>query len=188
MHIQPPSLQIRVVFVVFCGLFWGWACHKDRQPLMPEYPVSPPHEADYFRFWLNDSPLAVQAYRVRKADGASRMRLVANFPDSLRFSLFATPFLTGVQPIGSGNVAEVAVKYARTHCDFYQHTDTQILRFYDTNPTKAQSSVLEIIAIDSIERIVTARFWVHMLSVADLGAPALNQIVLRGEFRSKYQE
>jgi hypothetical protein len=188
MLIRPLSLQIRVVFGVFCGLFLGWACSKDRQPLMPEYPVSSPNEADYFRFWLNDSPLAVQAYRVRKANGASRMRLVANFPDSLRLSLFATPFLTGAQPIGSGNIAEEAVKYTRTHCDFYQQTDTQIPRFYDIDSTKVQESVLEIISIDTIQRIVSARFKVHMLSTADLGTPALNQIVLRGEFRSNYQE
>ncbi len=123
--------MLLICFICACG-------NEIRRSVAVNEPGQPT-EPEYFRFWLNGRMQTASAYRVRKANGASRMRLLADFPDSLRLSLFATPFLTGTQAIGSGNIQEESVKYARTHCDFYQQAGPKILRFYEVDTTKTSA-------------------------------------------------
>ncbi|NJL75693.1 MAG: hypothetical protein HC892_12380 [Saprospiraceae bacterium] len=143
---------------------------------------------EYFRVWINDDLQAPLYFKLRKANGASRMHLVADLPYFFQLSLFATPIFVGPQIIYSGNESDLSKKFKRTHFEFFQHENASIIRYYDIDSTQQLNNQLMIIAVDSLQRTVCAQFKVTLRKSYERVGNAPDSLSLRGEIKTRYYD
>jgi hypothetical protein len=139
-----------------------------------------------FEMWIDGIMQEFSLFRVRKANGESRMRLLADMPDFVRFSLFVTPFELGSQQIESGNVSNELLKFSRTHIELRQQINETQFYLFEVDTTFAFDNSIDIIEIDSIQRIVAGRFRCHMKNVVSVDFSVIENILIQGNFRSTY--
>jgi hypothetical protein len=138
--------------------------------------------------WIDSTIQQVKLYRVRKASGASRMRILVEMPDSVHFSLFLTPFEIGSHQLETGNISDEVVKFSRTHCDLQQEISNTQSFLYEVDTILGFRNSVEITQVDTIKRTVTGRFNCHMKKVSYVGKPSPEKIQLWGRINSTYRD
>lgn len=138
--------------------------------------------------WIDSSRQEIKLFRIRKANGASRMRLLAEMSDSMHFSLFLTPFELGSQPIETGNVSDEIFKFSRTHCELKQQVDESNFYLYEVDSALAFDNRVEITEIDTIQRTVSGNFQCQMKMVVFEGDPTGQPLKIRGAFDTSYRD
>lgn len=139
--------------------------------------------------WIDSNVQKARLFRVRKANGASRMRLLVDLPDSIRFTLFVTPFETGSYQIETGNIADDDdLKFSRTHSEFKQLINESHFFWYEVDTAQAYDNRVEITQIDTIQRTVAGQFRCHMTIDLYAGVPVPEKVVIWGHFYSTYRD
>lgn len=177
------------VCLLFCLI--GAGCAKEQEEHAFDISSESPIDKDvdeYLRVWINDDFQKPLYVRLRKANGASRMHLVADFPYSFQLSLFVTPIFVGSQSIYSGNESDLSKKFKRTHFEFFQHKNSSIVCYYDIDATQQLDNQLTINSFDSLQRTVCAQFKVTLRKSYELGGSAPDSLLLRGELKTRYYD
>lgn len=138
--------------------------------------------------WINSNRQDVQLFRLRKANGASRMRLLVEMADSLHFSLFLTPLVVGNHVIESGNVFEDMLKFSRTHCELKRNVDETHFYLYEVDTTLTTINRVEITEIDTVQSMVRGSFRCQMKMVNFEGEPNSQQLQINGVFNTSYRD
>jgi len=138
--------------------------------------------------WIDGSRQDIELFRIRKANGASRMRLLVEMEDSLHFSLFLTPFLEGNHLIETGNVSEDMLKFSRTHCELKQNVDETQFYLFEVDTTLATINRVVITEIDTVNSMVRGSFQCQMKMV-DFGVePNPPLLEIKGIFNTTYRD
>jgi len=175
--------------LLICLLAIGCTKDKENQISNMAKPFLVSSEVEeYLRIWINDSMQQPSYFRLRKANGASRMHLVADLPYLFRLSLFATPVFIGSQSINSGYETDLAKKFKHTHFEFFQHENLSIVRYYDIDSTQRLNNRLFITAIDSLQRTISAQFQVKLYKTYELTGDAPDSLLLKVALRTRYYD
>ncbi len=138
--------------------------------------------------WIDSSRQEVKLFRVRKANGASRMRLLVEMSDSIHFSLFLTPFEVGSHLIESGNFTDEMFKFSRTHCDLKQQVASSQFHLYEVNSAFGYDNHVLISQIDTIQRTVSGLFQCQMKMITFDGDPIHQPLKISGSFNTSYRD
>lgn len=167
------------------------SCHKERPALADGGPgpaVSPHVEPTGLEMRIDGSIQDIRLFRLRKANGASRMRLLVDLPDSAHFSLFVTHFAVGSHQIETGNVADDVLKFSRTHCEFEQQVDESQFYLYEVDTALAFDNRVEITQIDTVQRTVSGRFRCHLKKEIFISVPNPERMLVEGDFYAAYRD
>lgn len=111
--------------------------------------------------WIDSVRQNVKLLRLRKANGASRMRFLVELSDSLHLSLFVTPFETGSHPIHTSTAEDDDIKFSRTHLEFKKQINTNQFIYYETDTMSTKNHVI-ISHIDTMAQTVSGVFQCKM--------------------------
>lgn len=137
--------------------------------------------------WIDSVRQNVKLLRLRKANGASRMRFLVELSDSLHLSLFVTPFETGSHPIHTSAAEDDDTKFSRTHLEFKKQINTNLYSIYALDTMALNNQVL-ISRIDQINQTVTGHFICHLYKLNIANKLESTQVKIWGHFNSDYRD
>lgn len=136
--------------------------------------------------WIDGVRNNVKFMRLRKANGASRMRFLVELSNSAQFSLFVTPFDIGYNPIYSSIVENDEIKFSRTHLEFNKQINPNQHIYYDVD-TLSKINHVSISHIDTINQTVTGIFQCQMRSILPAKDSIYHNFQINGKFFTTYR-
>lgn len=144
-------------------------------------------ETQGIEIWIDSVRQDIKLLRLRKANGAGRMRFLVELADSVHLSLFVTPFDIGYYPIYSSIVEDDEIKFSRTHLELKKQINTHQYIYYETDTMSVKNNVI-ISHIDTLERTVSGVFQCQMKMFLPTSEPMKNQLQIRGKFHTTYRD
>jgi hypothetical protein len=144
-------------------------------------------EPQGIEIWIDSVRQDIKILRLRKANGAGRMRFLVELADSLHLSLFVTPFDIGYFPIHSSIVEDDEIKFSRTHLELKKQINAHQYIYYETDTMSVKNHVI-ISHIDTVEQTVSGIFQCQMKMLSPASEPIKNQLQIRGKFHTTYRD
>lgn len=145
-------------------------------------------ESTTFEVSIDGKKQEIKLFRVRKANGASRMRILVEMSDSTHFSLFLTPFTLGSQKIETGNVSEEIFKFSRTHCELKKYVNESQYYLFEVDSAFASENKVEITHLDTIQKTVEGWYKCNLKTVAAYPEVKNQKILINGVFFTTYRD
>ena len=180
--------SIRLFFLFLIAIFVS--CTDDQTDLLSKsidqtsITIAEPQGMDV---WIDSVRQNVKLLRLRKANGASRMRFLVELSDSLHLSLFVTPFETGTHPIHTSTVEDDDIKFSRTHLELKKGINNNLYYTYALDTMVLNNQVL-INQIDHINMTVTGYFICHLYKQNIATKQESAQFKIWGHFHSTFRD
>lgn len=139
------------------------------------------------QIWINNDQKNIKLIRLRKAEGASRARLLVELKDSSYLSMFITPFVNGNSLINSSIAESDDIKFSRTHLEFKKQISSNQYLFYDVDTLLNTNQVI-INKIDTINQSVSGYFQCQLKILKPGNNPANNDLKIYGTFLTTYKD